>query len=49
MKFLKSTNKIKQLKEKKKILSSCSLSAAKFENVMKFKKYISWEFEKYSS
>ena len=31
------------------ILSSCSLSAAKFENVMKFKKYSSWEFEKYSS
>ena len=45
---LKSTNKIKQLKEKK-IISSCSLFAAKFENVMKFKKYNNWEFEKYSS
>ena len=48
VRLLKSTNKIKQLKEKK-IISSCSLFAAKFENVMKFKKYKNWEFEKYSS
>ena len=38
VRLLKSTNKIKQLKGKKKKNLSCSLFAAKFEKVMKLKK-----------
>ena len=43
VRLLKSTNKIKQLKGKKKKKLSCSLSAAKFEKVMKLKKKIAIE------
>ena len=51
MRSLKSTNKIKQLKAVYIYIYSLLLFSftTKFENVMKFKKYSSWEFEKYNS